>query len=53
MIFFGADNKKIVADAMGALRLKVGKDLGLTDESKWAPRGLSTSRCLKTTVKAA
>lgn len=23
MIFFGADNKKIVADAMGALRLKV------------------------------
>ena len=22
---------------MGALRLKVGKDLGLTDESKWAP----------------
>ena len=37
MIFFGADNKKIVADAMGALRLKVGNDLGLTDESKWAP----------------
>ena len=36
-IFFGADNKKIVADAMGALRLKVGKDLGLTDESKWSP----------------
>lgn len=30
------NNKKIVADAMGALRLKVGKDLGLTDESKWA-----------------
>ncbi|MGC6744736.1 hypothetical protein ACP0HM_08385 [Escherichia coli] len=29
--------RKIVADAMGALRLKVGKDLGLTDESKWAP----------------
>ncbi len=25
MIFFGADNKKIVADAMGALRLKLGK----------------------------
>ena len=37
MIFFGADNKKIVADAMGALRLKLGKDLNLTDESKWAP----------------
>ena len=37
MIFFGADNKKGVADAMGALRLKLGKDLNLTDESKWAP----------------
>ncbi|MFW0767039.1 aspartate--tRNA ligase [Trabulsiella odontotermitis] len=37
MIFFGADNKKVVADALGALRLKLGKDLGLTDESKWAP----------------
>ena len=37
MIFFGADNKKVVADALGALRLKLGKDLSLTDESKWAP----------------
>ncbi|WP_318365114.1 aspartate--tRNA ligase [Enterobacter sp.] len=37
MIFFGADNKKVVADSMGALRLKLGKDLNLTDESKWAP----------------
>ena len=37
MIFFGADNKKVVADALGALRLKVGKDLNLTDEAKWAP----------------
>ena len=37
MIFFGADNKKVVADAMGALRLKLGKDLSLTDETKWAP----------------
>ena len=37
MIFFGADNKKVVADALGALRLKLGKDLGLTDETKWAP----------------
>lgn len=37
MIFFGADNKKVVADALGALRLKLGKDLNLTDESKWAP----------------
>ncbi|MEX5382745.1 aspartate--tRNA ligase [Cronobacter muytjensii] len=37
MIFFGADNKKVVADALGALRLKLGKDLSLTDETKWAP----------------
>lgn len=37
MIFFGADNKKVVADALGALRLKLGKDLNLTDEEKWAP----------------
>ncbi|MGU3416623.1 aspartate--tRNA ligase [Enterobacteriaceae bacterium C34A] len=37
MIFFGADNKKVVADSMGALRLKVGKDLNITDEAKWAP----------------
>ncbi len=37
MIFFGADNKKVVADAMGALRLKLGKDLNITDEAKWAP----------------
>ncbi|EEH3913603.1 aspartate--tRNA ligase, partial [Salmonella enterica subsp. enterica serovar 4,[5],12:i:-] len=37
MIFFGADNNKVVADALGALRLKLGKDLSLTDEDKWAP----------------
>ncbi|CCJ93051.1 Aspartyl-tRNA synthetase [Cronobacter malonaticus 681] len=27
----------MVADALGALRLKLGKDLSLTDEAKWAP----------------
>ncbi len=37
MIFFGADNKRVVSDALGALRLKIGKDLSLTDETKWAP----------------
>lgn len=37
IIFFGADSKKVVADALGALRLKIGKDLKLTDEAKWAP----------------
>ena len=42
MIFFGADNKKVVADALGALRLKLGKDLNLTDEAKWAPLWIRT-----------
>ena len=37
LIHICADNKKVVADALGALRLKLGKDLSLTDESKWAP----------------
>ncbi|MBJ3813975.1 aspartate--tRNA ligase [Shimwellia pseudoproteus] len=37
IIFFGADKGRIVSDAMGALRLKLGKDLGLTDDAKWAP----------------
>ena len=30
LIFFGADQAKIVNDALGALRLKVGQDLGLS-----------------------
>ncbi|CAM2737335.1 aspartate--tRNA ligase [Vibrio mytili] len=37
IILFGADKAGIVAEAMGALRLKLGKDLELTDESAWAP----------------
>ncbi|MGK3125226.1 aspartate--tRNA ligase [Candidatus Pantoea formicae] len=37
LIFFGADRAKVVSDALGALRLKVGRDLQITDESKWAP----------------
>ncbi|MDF2186562.1 aspartate--tRNA ligase [Grimontia hollisae] len=37
IILFGADKKNIVTEAMGALRLKLGTDLGLTDTSKWAP----------------
>jgi aspartyl-tRNA synthetase len=36
IIFFGADKKKIVADAMGALRIKVGHDLNML-ERQWAP----------------
>ena len=36
ILLFGADSYKVVSDALGALRLKVGKDLGITDECKWA-----------------
>ncbi|RWR03851.1 aspartyl-tRNA synthetase [[Pantoea] beijingensis] len=37
LIFFGADSAKVVTDALGALRLKVGRDLGITHEDAWAP----------------
>ena len=36
VIFFGAGPYKTVSDFMGALRLKVGKDMGLV-ENRWAP----------------
>jgi len=36
LIFFGADKAKVVSDALGALRLKVGQDLKLV-ESGWRP----------------
>ena len=36
LIFFGADRAKVVNDAIGALRLKVGHDLGLVAEG-WRP----------------
>jgi aspartyl-tRNA synthetase len=36
LVFFGADKAKVVNDAMGALRLKVGEDLGLV-EPGWRP----------------
>lgn len=36
ILLFGADSYKVVSDALGALRLKVGKDLNLTDENRWA-----------------
>ncbi|WP_018924149.1 aspartate--tRNA ligase [Salsuginibacillus kocurii] len=35
LLCFGADKKQVVFDAMGALRLKFGKELGLIDESKF------------------
>lgn len=37
ILLFGADSAKVVTDAMGALRLKVGRDLGITDLEAWAP----------------
>ena len=37
ILFFGADSKKVVTDAMGALRLKLGTDLNLTDLTAWKP----------------
>jgi aspartyl-tRNA synthetase len=36
LIFFGADTAQVVNDAIGALRLKVGADLGLVEEG-WCP----------------
>ena len=36
LIFFGADKVKVVNEALGALRAKVGHDLGLA-ESGWKP----------------
>jgi len=36
LVFFGADSAKVVSDALGALRLKVGHDLGLVAPG-WRP----------------
>jgi len=36
IILFGADNVNVVTEAMGALRLKLGEDLGLTSD-EWKP----------------
>ncbi|MER2115044.1 MAG: aspartate--tRNA ligase, partial [Solibacillus isronensis] len=35
LLLFVADKTSVVADALGALRLKLGKELGLIDESKF------------------
>ncbi|MFY1026607.1 aspartate--tRNA ligase [Actinobacillus seminis] len=37
ILFFGADKWQVATDAMGALRLKLGRDLGLTELDQWAP----------------
>ena len=36
LIFFGADNQKVVAESLGALRCKLGEDLNLFTR-EWAP----------------
>ncbi|MED5020509.1 aspartate--tRNA ligase [Paenibacillus chibensis] len=35
LLLFSADNKKVVADVLGALRLKIGKQLGLINENEF------------------
>ncbi|MGB0468686.1 MAG: aspartate--tRNA ligase [Pontibacterium sp.] len=36
IVFFGADKEKVVSEALGALRIKVGEDLNMA-EREWAP----------------
>ncbi|EAR60127.1 aspartate--tRNA ligase [Neptuniibacter caesariensis] len=36
IVFFGADKAKIVSEALGALRIKVGEDLNMA-QCEWAP----------------
>ncbi|MGY8869268.1 MAG: aspartate--tRNA ligase [Pseudomonadales bacterium] len=36
LVFFGADKEKIVSEALGALRIKVGEDLEMS-QCEWAP----------------
>ncbi|MFO1406839.1 MAG: aspartate--tRNA ligase [Steroidobacteraceae bacterium] len=36
LVFFGADKAKVVNDSIGALRLKVGQDLGMVEQG-WRP----------------
>src|SRR5205085_2887683 len=37
LLFFGADRRKVVNDALGALRNKVGHEKGHADERTWKP----------------
>ncbi|MFA9439021.1 aspartate--tRNA ligase [Uliginosibacterium sp. sgz301328] len=37
LIFFGADRAKVVNDALGALRVKIGHEKNHLDGRKWAP----------------
>ncbi|HEY6094684.1 MAG TPA: aspartate--tRNA ligase [Gallionellaceae bacterium] len=37
LIFFGADKEKVVNDALGALRIKIGHEKGYTNGKAWEP----------------
>ncbi|WBA14007.1 aspartate--tRNA ligase [Salinivibrio proteolyticus] len=37
IILFGSDKKSVVTEALGALRVKLGLDLEVTDTQAWAP----------------
>ena len=37
VIFFGADRRKVVNDALGALRNRIGHEKGHADEDSWRP----------------
>jgi aspartyl-tRNA synthetase len=37
LIFFGADKGKVVNDALGALRTKIGHEKGYVNDKAWAP----------------
>lgn len=37
LIFFGADKTKVVNDALGALRIKIGHEKGYTNGKSWEP----------------
>jgi aspartyl-tRNA synthetase len=37
ILFFGADRAKVVNDALGALRLRIGHEKGHVDGRQWAP----------------
>lgn len=37
LVFFGADQTRVVNESLGALRLKLGQDLNLVDDTAWAP----------------
>ncbi|AIN47236.1 aspartate--tRNA ligase [Candidatus Palibaumannia cicadellinicola] len=37
ILFFAADRVKVINNAMGALRLKLGQDIKIHDQNNWAP----------------